>query len=326
MIRQMNPAEANQPSPNAKAALIVGCGYLGKHLAQRLIARGQVVYGTTRSEGHATMLAGLGVRPLLLEVTQPVTYAALAPALSVDDLDIYQMVPPGRLNGSPSTRQIVLGGTAHVINVLKRARVRRAVMVSSSAVYGQTDGRSVDADTPPEPISERAKLLHDGEELWLNAGREYSVLRLAGLYGPGRVVGMRALREGSPLLGDPNAMLNLIHVDDAVSLLLAMTDGEACGRVELGCDGHPARRIEYYSYLASKLGVPAPQVIDNETAATVLGLNTERLARSANKALDNSMTCQRTGWSPAIGDYREGLDAILSRASQLQRQTSGRTC
>lgn len=268
----------------------------------------------------------MGIRPLLLAVTQPVTYASLTPALSADSLDVYLMIPPGRLNGSPSTRHIVLGGTGHIVDTLRRANIRRAVMVSSSAVYGQTDGRHVDADTSPDPGSERAELLLAGEGLWLDAGPAFSVLRLAGLYGPGRVVGMRALREGSPLLGDPHAMLNLIHIEDAVSLLLAMTGGTTCGRIELGCDGHPVQRIEYYKYLAHMLGVPGPEVVDNETAATVLGLNAERLAKSSNKALDNTVTCKRTGWSPAIADYRMGLNAILNPTSTTQRQTLGRTC
>lgn len=311
---------------HADTALIIGCGYLGKRLAGRLIARGQVVYGTTRGEARAQSLAESGIRPLLLSVTQPVTYASLTPALSAEALDVYLMVPPGRVNGSPSARHVVLGGTAHVLKTLRRANARRAVMVSSSAVYGQADGRLVDADSPPDAQSERAGLLLGGEGLWLDAGPEYSVVRLAGLYGPGRVTGMRALREGSPLLGNPDAMLNLIHVDDAVDLLLAMTGGTTCGRVELGCDGHPVKRIDYYKHLANILGLPGPEVIDNQTAATLLGVDADRLARSSNRALDNTVTCKRTGWSVAVPDYRAGLEAILSPTPKTQRQTLGRTC
>ncbi|MEZ6192844.1 MAG: hypothetical protein R3C45_16350 [Phycisphaerales bacterium] len=95
------------------------------------------------------------------------------------------------------TRQVVLGGIAHMVKALRQTKVRRAVLVSSSAVYGQADGARVDADTQPVANSERAELLLKGEGLWLDAGPNYTVLRLAGLYGPGRVVGIQAVRDGA---------------------------------------------------------------------------------------------------------------------------------
>src|SRR5690606_32470575 len=135
---------------------------------------------------------------------------------------------------------VILGGIAYTINALRTAKnLRRAVLTSSTAVYGQTGGERVDADTPPQPIGERAQLLVKGEGWWLESNSPAHVLRLAGLYGPGRIVGFNAVREGAPLVGDPNAMLNLIHVDDAVSLLLAMMQAPSPGLIELGCDNRP---------------------------------------------------------------------------------------
>ncbi len=302
----------HQTSQPADAALIVGCGYLGRRLASALVAKDRTVYATTRDQAKTSALAALGVRPLILSVTQPVTYASLTPALQAASLDVYYLIPPGRSAGSPTPRQVVLGGVAHIVKALRGSNVRRAVLVSSSAVYGQADGARVDADTQPQVNNERAELLLKGEALWLDAGPNYTVLRLAGLYGPGRIVGIQAVRDRAPLVGNPHAMLNLIHADDAVSLLLAMSDAPAPGRVELGSDGRPVPRIEYYRYLAQKLGVPAPEPMDDLTAAARLGLNAERLARSSNKALDNTASRRRTGWSPRFTDYRLGLDAIFA--------------
>jgi nucleoside-diphosphate-sugar epimerase len=310
----------------ARTSLIVGCGYLGSRLAQRLLADGATVYGTTRSETKARHLASLGIRPMLLSVTQPLTYASLTPALSAESLDVYYMIPPGKIDGSPSTRHVVLGGSAHMVKALKHAAPHRAVMVSSSAVYGQNTAKPVDADTPAEPSSERTQLLIQGEKLWLAAGTHFSVLRLAGTYGPDRVVGLKAVREGSPLLGNPEALLNLIHVDDAVSLLLAMTHSKSTGRIELGCDGHPIPRLEYYTYLANMIGVAPPIPMDSQTAAARLGLNPARLARSSSKALDNQLTCRRTGWQPAVPDFRTGLNNILNKTPTTPPQQQPRTC
>ncbi len=295
----------------ARDTLIVGCGYLGRCLASRLIERGCTVYATTRSPDKARQLAELGARPLLVHVTQPVTLAALRPAIEAPALDVFYMVPPGRPDQSPTPRQVVVGGVAHVLRSLRAGHVRRAVLVSSSAVYGQRDGQCVDADTPAEAHDERAKLLLEGEKLWLDAGDAYHVLRLAGLYGPGRVVGMKAVRQGAPLLGDPQAMLNLIHVDDAAELLLAMLRAEGPGRIELGCDGQPVPRLEYYQHLAQLIQAPPPQLLTDEKIIALLGVNADRLRRSSSKALDPARTCQRTGWSPRYVDYRAGLAAVL---------------
>lgn len=316
----------HQTSQPADAALIVGCGYLGKRLASALVAKGRTVYAATRDQAKTSALAALGVRPLILSVTQPVTYASLTPALRAASLDVYYLIPPGRAAGSPTPRQVVLGGVAHMVKALRQANVRRAVLVSSSAVYGQADGARVDADTQPHANNERAELLLKGEALWLEAGLNYTVLRLAGLYGPGRVVGIQAVRDGAPLVGNPHAMLNLIHADDAVSLMLAMSDAPVQSRIELGCDGHPTPRVAYYRYLARKLGVPPPEPLDDLTAAARFGLSAKRLARSSNKALDNAPTRRRTGWTPIYPDYRAGLDAIFTAAVHAQPQPPGRTC
>jgi nucleoside-diphosphate-sugar epimerase len=302
--------------PNlARTALVIGCGYLGRRLGRMLRDRGCNVMGTTRSRMHAKELASMDIRPLLLSVTERATFASLTPALDADALDVYYMIPPGRgsrNDSGPTPRQTVLGGIAYTINALKTAKkLRRAVLVSSTAVYGQTGGERVDADSFASPQTERAGLLRDGEELWLNSGLPTFVVRLAGIYGPGRVVGMAALRDGAPLVGDPRNLLNLIHVDDAAMLLLHVMNAASPGRIELGCDGHPVPRIEYYTELAHRLGVAPPEVVEDPAALEKLGLNVERLQRTSSKACDNILTCKRTGWTPMHANFRQGLDAVM---------------
>lgn len=311
----MHPSMPQDLSKLARTALIIGCGYLGRRLGRMLRDRGCQVMGTTRSRQRGGELAACDIRPLLLCVTERATFCSLTPALEADGLDVYYMIPPGRhsRNGSgPTPRQTVLGGIAYTINALKTAtNLRRAVLVSSTAVYGQTQGERVDADSIASPQTERAKLLRDGEDLWLTSGLPTHVVRLAGIYGPGRVVGESAVRDGAPLVGDPRNLLNLIHVDDAARLLLFLMNTEEPGRIELGCDGHPVPRIEYYTELAGRLGVAPPEVVEDVTTLERLGLNVERLRRSSSKACDNILTCKRTGWTPTYANFRQGLDAIM---------------
>ncbi len=305
---------SHQSDQLAPVALIVGCGYLGQRLAERLINCGVEVLGTTRSPSGAAKLGGIGVRPLLLSVTELLTTASLRPAVQAGAIDLFYMVPPGREKAVPRPRQIVIDGMANVLAALRPAHIRRAVLVSSTGVYGQRGGVVVDADTPPEPADGRARMLLEGEALWQRADLPGHILRLAGLYGPGRIIGQSALRERAPLVGDPHSLLNLIHVDDAAELLLAMVRSPQTGRIELGCDNHPVARIDYYRELARRLGVPEPEVLDDQTAAQRLGLDAGRLRRASSKRCDNGPTRRRTGWQPRYPCFREGLDAVLAPA------------
>ncbi|MEX0886113.1 MAG: NAD-dependent epimerase/dehydratase family protein [Phycisphaeraceae bacterium] len=309
--------------PPASAALIVGCGYLGRRLAPRLMEppHAQRVYATTRSPDRARQLAALGVKPLLVQVTQPLTLAALTPALDEPALDVYYMVPPGRQDQRPTPRQVVLGGVAHMTRALARGRVRRAILVSSTAVYGYADGRRVDADTPARPTDNRSRIILEGDGLFLAAGDRYHVVRLAGLYGPGRIIGLRPVMQGAPLLGDPQALLNLIHVDDAADLLLAISQAAAPGRVEIGCDNHAIPRKQYYDDLARRLKREPPEVLDADAAAARFGLDVERLRRTTSKALDNKLTRERTGWSPRYASYHEGLAHALANSGPNRNPT-----
>jgi len=291
--------------------LIVGCGYLGKQLARKLLDAGQTVYGTTRSPANAYKLAELGVRSLLADVTQCLTLAALKPALEAERLNVFYMVPPGRPGNDPSPRQVVLDGMRNVLRSLVPTNLAKAVLVSSTSVYGQTNGESVTADTPAEPVDDRGQLLYEGEQQWLAFGEKYHVVRLAGLYGPGRIIGESAVKQGAPIVGNPNALLNLIHVEDAADLLIAVRDSEATGPIELGCDDEPSPRIAYYVYLAALLGVSIPPVLDDEEAAARLGLNVDRLRRVSSKRCDNMPTCERTGWRPKYPNYQDGVNAAM---------------
>ena len=299
-------------SAPAQHALIVGCGFLGRTLGTSLVSQGITTYGTCRDTAKAKALAGLGIRPMIVQVTSPVTLAALRPAIEAPALDVYYMVPPGRPTSDPSPRKVVLGGIAHMVKQLRHARVRRAVLVSSTAVYAQQNGERVDADSPAEPTDERGQLLLAGEKLWLDAGDAFHVVRLAGLYGPGRVIGLSGIQQGAPIVGDPEALLNVIHVEDAVALLLAVMRAESPGRIELGCDGHPIPRREYYTHLARLIEVAPPTLLDADTAAKTLGLNAHRLRRASSKALDHIPTCQRTGWSPRYATYKDGIEAAIA--------------
>ncbi len=299
--------------------LILGCGYLGQRVAQRHVDAGDVVHGSIRNTKHAALLVDQGVRVMLVDLNQPLTLAAIKPALQAPSLDVYYLVPPGRPSATHDPQRVIQSTLPDLVRQLARANLRRAVLASSTAVFGDQAGQTVTADSPINPQSPRAQLLQDAETHWLAGGERFRVVRLAGLYGPGRIPGLQAVSQQAPLLGDPDAWLNLVHVEDAAALLQAVAASDTAARVELASDGQPLRRLAYYTHLAQRVHLPAPEVMAPAQAGITLGLNAQRLARSTSKSLNPRPTQQRTGWTPQHPDALAAIDALLDHSTSNSR-------
>ncbi|MEO2092124.1 MAG: sugar nucleotide-binding protein, partial [Gemmataceae bacterium] len=90
----------------------------------------------------------------------------------------------------------------------------RLLYISSTSVYGQTDGAWIDETSPTEPLEESGRVILEAEQTLRQFRPDAVVLRFAGIYGPGRVLRKASLLKGEPVPGDPDRFINLIHVDD----------------------------------------------------------------------------------------------------------------
>ena len=229
----------------------MGCGYLGHRVARCWREAGDTVYATTR--GHRSeMLSRSGLRPLTIDVTDVPTTTALP---LVDPV----VFAVGRdREAGVAMRDIHEMGLRAVLDALPDD-TGRVIYVSSSGVYGQDSGEWVDEESACEPVSAGGRACLSGERL-LSAhprGRDAVVLRLAGLYGPGRTPYLTHVRSTIPIAGSRDAFLNLVHVDDAAAAVVAAA---ACGgnRTYDVSDGRPPTRGDYVEWLAARLGMPAP--------------------------------------------------------------------
>jgi nucleoside-diphosphate-sugar epimerase len=239
----------------ATRKLIIGCGYLGRRVARRWIAQGDVVFALTRSADRARALRDVGIQPIVGDVTDP---SSLAELPAVDTL-LYA-VGLDR-NSGKSQREVSVGGLENFLGGIA-GKVQRFLYISSTSVYGQNDGEWVDESSECRPEAENGKVCLEAELLLRSRIPEANVLRLAGIYGPGRLVARIAeLRAGLVLEGNPDAWLNLTHVDDAVAAILACERNGTPGSTYLVCDDHPSCRREYYSLLAALIGAPMPKFV-----------------------------------------------------------------
>ena len=231
--------------------LVVGCGYLGERVARLWRDAGDEVYATTRgARGEALSRAGL--RPLTLDVTQEVADGVL-PAV---DTVVFAV---GR-SDEATMADIHVRGLRAVLDALPGS-TGRVIYVSSTGVYAQDSGEWVDEESVCEPAHAGGRACLSGERILFahERGRDAAVLRLAGLYGEGRVPRKADVIAGRPIAGSPDAYLNLIHVEDAARAVVTAAASEvAAGRTYNVSDGRPAIRREYVALVANWLQLPAP--------------------------------------------------------------------
>ena len=234
--------------------LIAGCGYVGGALAEALANEGDEVWGLRRSPG----LLPKRVRGIVADLTEPGALQDLP-----DNLDcvFYTVGAEGHTEGD--YRNAYLVGLRHFLGALCRQPKppRRIIFTSSTAVYGQTDGRWVDEDSPAVATHFSGAVLLEAEELLRNSDIESVVLRLGGIYGPGRTRLIETVRDGTASISEgPPQYLNLNHRDDCVGALQHLMTLEDPMPVYLGVDGSPVDRTEILRWVADELGVEHPPV------------------------------------------------------------------
>jgi len=292
-----------------KRVLIVGCGYVGARVASRLHSAGHDVFAVTRSEERARDFAARGWTPIIADIMNPAPLAS-APAMDA----MLHAVGYDRAGGF-AKRDVYVAGLVNVLSAVA-GRCPRVVTISSTSVYGQSQGEFVDEPSPTEPTTESGQICLDAERAfqeWRDtqpAGTAAMIVRLAGIYGPGRMLARaESLRNGVPMSGRGDAWLNLIHGDDAALLAIAaMFQGEDRATY-LGVDREPVLRRDFYAHLAGLLGAPEP------TFTGVVEPGGRGSESGINKRCTNAATQRALGVAPAFPTYREGLAHALARAA-----------
>jgi nucleoside-diphosphate-sugar epimerase len=263
--------------------LIFGCGYLGRVVASRWLAAGHRVAALTRS--RTADLRALGVEPVLGDVTDP-------SSLQLPQVDTLLYAIGLDRSAGKGMREVYVGGLTNVLNVLPAPR--RFIYVSSTGVYGQTDGGWVDEASPTEPTEESGRILLECEQLLRSRLPSATILRFAGIYGPGRVIRRAAVEKGEPLAADPDGWLNLIHVEDGAAAVGAAAERATEGQTINVADDRPVTRREFYTTMAELLGAP-PAAFETVVAS------------GSNRRVSNRRMRKELGVELMYPDFRSGL-------------------
>lgn len=280
---------------SAPSVLIAGCGDVGSRLASQLLVHDWTVYGLRRSV--ARLPAGvMGVAGDLFDASCPSAW----PTSPIDYL-VYSAAATD--HDEAGYRAAYVDGLRNVLSWLEQhgQTPKRLLFVSSSSVYGQQGGEWVDESSPTQAASYSGRLMLEAEQLALHSGIPASVVRLTGIYGPGREWLLTQVRQGYRVVSEPPLYGNRIHVDDAAGLLAYLLQADARGAVlddcYIGVDDAPAPLAEVVGWLREYLGVT-----EWSEEASVRRTGSKQCSNARARAL---------GWVPRYASYREGYAAIL---------------
>ncbi|MDY0249807.1 MAG: NAD-dependent epimerase/dehydratase family protein [Pseudomonas sp.] len=275
--------------------VVVGCGDIGSRVALLLNQQGCTVHGLRRNPSQlpAAILpiaADLGKAQCPSDwPSQPIDYVIYAMAAqSMSEAD-YQ--------------QAYVQGQRHIYSWLAQhqQQPKRVIFVSSTSVYGQNDDSWVDEQSPTAPQRCSGHIMLHAEQCALNSGHPATVVRLTGIYGPGRNMLIRQVREGYHA-SQLHQFTNRIHADDAAALIAAIVQADAQGHVlesvYVGVDNAPVELAEVVAWLQQQLKV-----------SSVPGLELKR--RAGSKRCSNARA-RALGWAPQYGSFREGYAAQLT--------------
>lgn len=283
--------------------LIIGCGYVGRRLAHHFVDLGEAVAGVVRSPETAEELHRDGIQPIRADLDHP----ELPILVSVGERVFYLAPPPETGDRDPRVRRALAWFDVS-------GQPRRIVYISTTGVYGDCAGAWVDERKEINPQVPRAKRRADAEQSfrdWADRqGREIVILRVAGIYGPGRLP-LERIRRGLPLVREDEApFTNRIHVDDLVQVCIAAMERGISGRVYHACDGHPSTMNDYFNRVADLAGLPRPPTVSLAEAPGQLSAGMLSYMQESRR-LSNRRILDELGVRLAYPSLSEGLPSCF---------------
>jgi nucleoside-diphosphate-sugar epimerase len=287
--------------------LIIGCGYVGERVADMLHQQRHEVVGVTHSSDSAGKLSS----------TKPYQVCAcdVGDWEDVDRLvEELPAVPDAIIHcassnrgGPEAYRNVYLDGCSNFREWFPATPI---YFTSSSSVYPQTNGSVVTEDSDASPDRETSRILREAEDLVLSRGG--CVVRLAGIYGPGRSFVLKNFLEGTASIEGNHGngrCLNQIHREDAAAAIVHLVATRQKGIFNV-VDDVPMTQRECFTALASRFDKPLPPVVAPD-------MNRKRAW--TNKRLSNTKL-RATGWAPGYPSYFDALDRDLELVPSILAQ------
>lgn len=259
----------------SKTIAIAGLGWLGQPLAFRLTTLGYSVKGSVTTVEKATLMQQNGFDVYPVEISESGIEGEVQALLNNADCLIV-MIPPGLRKNTGADYVLKM---IHLLQEIRNSSVSKIVLVSSTSVYADFQGKVTEKDEP-EPDTIAGKQLRQVEELFLNTEElQTTIVRFGGLIGGSRQP-VKYL-AGRKDLADGNAPVNLINRQDCINILVEILKQDAFGKVFNAVNPNHPKKSDYYIQKAKELSLEPPtfmeansneifKQVDSENLKTVL--------------------------------------------------------
>jgi nucleoside-diphosphate-sugar epimerase len=278
-----------------------GMGYCALNLAKQLRQNGWKVSGTSQSESSNAAIHTFSGDVAMASVTETLKNVT----------HILISIPPNAYH-DPSLAW-------HKEDIIKLKSLQWVGYLSTTGVYGNTNGEIVDETAPPRPTSQRSQNRLNAETQWLDLFNTYDlpihVFRLPGIYGPGRSALDQVAAGRTQRIDKPGHQFSRIHVVDITNTIMQSIESPNPGRIYNVCDNEAASPADVTAYACQLLGVPATTPVAYEVAAK--GMSPMALSFwQDNRRIDNTRIKSELRVQLNYPTYREGLKEIFTSLSK----------
>ncbi len=277
--------------------VIAGCGDLGCRLAALLHQQGDKVVGIRRRPEQLPAY----VEPVALDLTSPPESQ-----LALEGVEYAFFILTPDKHDELSYHRTYSTAQRHFLKLLQGQPIKRYFFISSTSVFGQSDGAWVDETSPVEATHFASRVLIEAENLAWESGLPATVVRFGGLYGPGRAHLLDMVRSGKAHCME-GVYSNRIHIEDAARMLAHLQRLPRVDNLYVGVDNQPTPLCDVYEWLAEQLSVPLE--IDHREP-------TERVRQQrGNKRISNARI-RETGFVFKYLSYKEGYAELIAQAEK----------
>jgi len=279
------------PLGSKKKFLILGCGFSGSFFAKTIRKFGCIALTSSRTENN-----------------DPNSFVFNSESNVIPDEKIFDgvthilsCIPPDKNGNDP-----VLGSLK---NKLKSLSLEWVGYLSTTGVYGNTQGNWVSEIDQPKPFQKRSHKRLNCEKEWIDSGLPVQIFRLPGIYGPGRSTFEAIKTQKIRIISKKNQVFSRIHVADITNAIIHLLQNKndlKFYQIINIADDEPCSQIEVIQYCYNLLGLKMPKPISFEDAKKELS----PIAQSfwmENRRVSNKLLCEELGYKLIYKNYKIGL-------------------
>ncbi len=286
--------------------LIFGFGYTAKFICKKFSRNNWQIYCTTRSNEKTKEIKDLKDMPVFFNDEEKIKN------ILSDDNYILTTAPP------ENSKDPVVENYGHLLKE-NSERIKWAGYLSTTSVYGDKKGEWVTEDTELEPNLERSISRVAAENSWIKLGERLLIktviFRLAGIYGPGRSLIDRLMKNEDVYIVDkPAHIFNRIHIEDIVGAVEKAMSSQSKTKIYNLSDDLPATQLDVAKFAASLLKKNCPEIVSLKSEMV------SEMAKSfykEEKKVSNKKLKDELGYKLMFPSFKEGLSSIHKNSKEF---------